>query len=76
MATTRFGGWSTDRTYDMDAGSISFKWEQHSQELILAVENYMGGKLSIAGITFHDLHTLNHILEEFLGEMWKPDDEI
>jgi hypothetical protein len=76
MATTRFGGWSTDRTYDMDAGSISFKWEQHSQELILAVENYMGGKLSIAGVTFHDLHTLNHILEEFLGEMWKPDDEI
>jgi hypothetical protein len=76
MATTRFGGWSTDRTYDMDAGSISFKWEQHSQELVLAVENYMGGKLSIAGVTFHDLHTLNHILEEFLGEMWKPDDEI
>ena len=76
MATTRFGGWSTDRSYDMDAGSISFKWEQHSQELILAVENYMGGKLSIAGVTFHNLHTLNHILEEFLGEMWKPDDEI
>jgi hypothetical protein len=34
----------------------------------------MGGKLTIPGVTFNDLHILNHILEEFLGEMWKPDE--
>jgi hypothetical protein len=71
---SNFGGWNTERSYDLDAGSISFKWEQHSQELIFTVENYMGGKLTIPGITFNDLHILNHILEEFLGEMWKPDE--
>ena len=74
MATTRFGGWNTKRSYDMDAGVIGFEWEQHSQEVNFTVENYMGGKLTIPGMTFNDLHVLNHILEEFLGEMWNADE--
>jgi hypothetical protein len=75
MATTKFGGWNTKRSYDMDAGVIGFEWEQHSQEINFTVENYMGGKLTIPGMTFNDLHVLNHILEEFLGEMWNPDEK-
>lgn len=75
MATTKFAGWNSKRSYDMDAGVIGFEWEQHSNELIFTVENYMGGKLTIPGMTFNDLHVLNHILEEFLGEMYVADEK-